>query len=157
MSAPIQSTSCFICSKHHGDIVSLGGAIYEDDIIYVTHAFPMEKLAQDVYLGWLIIETKRHAPGLADLTEREGQTIGAMATRLARSLKAMEGAEHIYSFVMGHHVPHFHMHIVPRYPGAPSQYWGMHVNEWPEAPRGGEKEIEALCERMRMCLQKSLT
>ena len=45
------------------------------------------------------------------------------------------------------------MHIVPRYPGAPHEYWGTQVDEWPDAPRGGPQEIEALCTRLRAYLE----
>jgi histidine triad (HIT) family protein len=79
-----------------------------------------------------------------------------MASRLARALKECEGAEHIYAFVLGDGMSrgHMHMHIVPRYPGAPREYWGTRVDEWPEAPRGGLPEIEALCARLRAYLQQ---
>jgi histidine triad (HIT) family protein len=60
-----------------------------------------------------------------------------------------EGAEHICMFVMGHHVPHLHIWVVPRYPGTPREYWGFRVDEWPEASKGGAEEIEILCDRIR--------
>jgi histidine triad (HIT) family protein len=49
--------------------------------------------------------------------------------RTARALKAVVGAEHVYSFVLGHHVPHLHIHVLPRYPGAPREFWGTRVDE----------------------------
>jgi histidine triad (HIT) family protein len=55
--------------------------------------------------------------------------------------------------VLGDRVPHLHVHVVPPYRGAPSKYWGVHVDEWPDAPRGGPKEIEAICERLRYYLK----
>lgn len=62
-------------------------------------------------------------------------------------------AEHVYEFVLGDNVPHFHVHIVPRYPGTPREYWGTRVDEWPDAPGGGPQEIAALCERVYNYLQ----
>jgi diadenosine tetraphosphate (Ap4A) HIT family hydrolase len=62
---------------------------------------------------------------------------------------------HIYSFVMGDHVPHLHVHLVPRYPGTPREYWGVRVSEWPNAPRGGVGEIDAVCGRLREALADS--
>jgi len=59
----------------------------------------------------------------------------------------------VYTFVIGDGVPHFHMHVVPRYPGAPREYWGVHVDEWPGAPRGGPPEIVALCARLHLYLE----
>lgn len=69
--------------------------------------------------------------------------------RLSRALTATEGAEHAYLFVLGHAVSHLHVWVVPRYPGTPREYWGMRVDEWSDAPRGGPEEIAALCERIR--------
>jgi histidine triad (HIT) family protein len=65
----------------------------------------------------------------------------------------VEDVEHIYAFVLGDGVPHLHVHVVPRYRGAPPKYWGVHVDEWSDAPRGGPKEIEAICERLRHYLK----
>ena len=47
-----------------------------------------------------------------------------------------------------------HIHLVPRYPGAPREYWGVHVDEWPDAPHGGPQEMAALCARLRAHLGK---
>jgi len=46
-----------------------------------------------------------------------------------------------------------HVHVVARYPGAPREYWGVHVDEWPDAAHGGAKKMEALCERLRAHLE----
>jgi NADPH:quinone reductase-like Zn-dependent oxidoreductase len=107
-------------------------------------------------LGYLMAETKRHTPGLAELTNQEAQALGLLVTRLSRALKACTEAEHVCSFVLGHDVPHMHIHVVPGYPGAPREYWGMHIGAWPDAPRGGAQEIAALCERLREYLQREV-
>jgi diadenosine tetraphosphate (Ap4A) HIT family hydrolase len=46
-------------------------------------------------------------------------------------------------------VPHVHVHVVGRCPGAPREYWGLRVDEWPEAPRGADGEIEMVANRVR--------
>jgi histidine triad (HIT) family protein len=146
------SADCFICRKHRGEILIPGGAIYEDDLVYAGHDSIPE--SQSIaYLGSLLVEPKRHVPGLADLTDNEAQAIGLLVTRLSRALMARERAQHIYSFVLGHHVPHLHVWVIPRYPGTPREYWGTRVDEWPEAPKGGAQEIAALCERIRVHLR----
>jgi histidine triad (HIT) family protein len=146
------SADCFICRKHRGEISLPGGAIYQDDLVYAGHAQIPEGQAT-VYLGWALVETRRHTPGLADLTDAEAQAVGLLVTRLSRALKTCVGAEHIYAFVLGHHVSHLHIHVVPRYPGAPREYWGVRVDEWPDAPHGGPPEIAALCARLRAFLE----
>ena len=127
-----------------------GGAIYEDDLLYAGHLGAQE--GQAAYLGYIMVETKRHAPGLADLTDVESQGVGLLVARISRALRDSEKAEHIYAFVIGDGVPHFHLHVIPRYPGAPREYWGVHVDEWPGAPHGGPQEIVALCTRLRTYL-----
>ena len=102
------------------------------------------------YLGYVFVETKRHARGLADLTDDEPSAVALAVSRLARALES-EGAENVYSFVFDH-IPHHHVHVVARYPGTPREYSGMRVDEWPEAPRGGEAEVSGLCRRLREAL-----
>ncbi len=147
-----RATDCFICRKHRDEISVPGGAIYEDDWVYAGHAQIHE--GQTVaYLGYLMVEPKRHVSGLPDLTDREAQSLGLWVARLSRALKISEGAEHVYAFVLGDRVHHLHIHVVPRYPGAPREYWGVHVDEWPDAPHGGPREIAELCARLRSHLQ----
>ncbi len=149
------SARCFICRKHLGQIQAPGGAIYEDDLIYVGHAsIPEEESV--TYLGALLVEPKRHALGLADLTRPEAERIGTWISRISKALLESEGAEHVYLFVLGHHADHLHLWVVPRYPGTPRDYWGMRVNEWPDAPQGGPPEIDALCQRLREYLDRSM-
>ena len=66
-----------------------------------------------------MIDIKRHVSGLAELQDDESAAVGRMLTRVSRALKACIGAEHIYSFVLGDHVPHLHIHLIPRYPNTP--------------------------------------
>lgn len=142
---------CFVCRKHRGEVSLPGGAIYQDAWVYAGHA-QIQAGQATAYLGYLMAEPKRHAPGLADLTDAEAQALGLLVVRLGRALVSTEGAEHVYAFVLGDGVPHVHVHVVPRYPGAPREYWGVHVDEWPAAPRGGPGEIAGLCARVRAYL-----
>jgi diadenosine tetraphosphate (Ap4A) HIT family hydrolase len=138
---------CFVCRKHQGKEAMPGGPIYEDDLIYASHkAMPPGGHA---YLGWCFVEPRRHAPGLADLTDAEAQAIGLLAARLSRALKAELEAEHVYAFVIGDNVSHLHVHLIARHPGAPREYWGVRVDEWPDAPTGDEEEIAGLVARLR--------
>jgi histidine triad (HIT) family protein len=108
------------------------------------------------YLGYVMAETKRHAPSFEDLTDAEAQALGLLVARLSRALRVCIGAEHIYAFKYGDHVPHIHIHIAGRYPEAPKGYWGVRVDEWPAAPHGGVEEIAALCEQLRAYLRGAL-
>ena len=148
-----QPEDCFICRKHRREIAMPGGMIYQDELVCGCHIGGPEQITeQKAYLGYLRVETRRHTPGLADLTDEEAQATGLLVTRLSRALKACANAEHVYAFVLGDHVPHLHIHILPRYPGAPREYWGTETNEWPDAPRGGITEIETVCSQLRAYL-----
>jgi len=142
---------CLVCRKHRDEVSVAGGAIYEDDILYVSHA-QMWGNETSHYLGHVFVEPRRHVAELADLTIEEAQAIGLYTSKLARALMQMESVEHVYSFVIGDGVPHVHVHVIGRYPGAPREYWGAKVDEWPEAPRGGEAEIAQVSARLRIFL-----
>jgi histidine triad (HIT) family protein len=133
---------CYVCEKHE----SGAGLIAGDDLIVVGHVLPDAPGANgQVYLGHLIVEPRRHVPGLADLTSAEAASLGQWAARAARALQA----EHVYSSVVGHRVDHLHLHLVPRYAGTPPEYWWPKLDEWPDAPMGGEREVTRLVDDMR--------
>lgn len=139
---------CFVCCKQRGEISVPGGVIFEDDLIYISHA-PLWGEEKEYYLGHVFVEPKRHVAELADPTENEAQTIGVYTSRVAKALLHTQGMERIYTFVIGDAVPHVHVHVIGRYPGAPREYWGPKVDEWPEAPRGKESEIGQVAGRLR--------
>lgn len=151
----VTQPDCFICRKHRREISLPGGAIYEDDEFYIGHISNATE-SRAAYLGYLMVEPKRHVAGLAELTDAEAQTIGLLVSRASRAVKACEGAEHIYAFVLGDNVPHLHIHVVPRYPAAPRKYWGTHVTNWPNAPRGDAQAIKDVCKRLRAYFESSI-
>ncbi|KFN01195.1 HIT domain protein [Bacillus clarus] len=139
--------NCFICQKHKGNIAVPGGAIYEDELVYVGHVRWEE---EKTYLGYVMIDIKRHVPGLVELTEEEAKAFGLITSRVSKALKECEDAEHIYTFVSGNGVPHMRMHIIPRYPNTPKEFWSpTKIASWKGAPYGNGEQIEKLCERIR--------
>jgi diadenosine tetraphosphate (Ap4A) HIT family hydrolase len=56
----------------------------------------------------------------------------------------------------GGRVPHRHVHVIIRHPGAPQEYWGVRVDEWPDAPQGDEAEITALVARLRTRIETTI-
>ncbi|MEH7223551.1 HIT family protein [Bacillus sp. JJ1566] len=142
---------CFICKKHKSLIQTAGETIYEDDYVYVGH---IDQNGEDSYLGHIIIDLKRHAPTLADMNMEEAKAFGMIMARVSKGLKETEKAEHIYSFVSGNAVPHLHMHIVPRYPNTPEEFWGPSaVYDWPDAPMGNNEQIVQVCRRLKAALE----
>jgi histidine triad (HIT) family protein len=113
---------CSFCASYEDLQYALGGIIYEDDLVSAHHYY---QEGEPNYLGHLVLRTKRHVPGLAELTEAEGQAFGLAVTR------------------------HLHLLLTARYPGAPQEFWRWKIGDWPDAPKGGAKEVIALCDQLR--------
>lgn len=144
---------CLVCRKHRerGPLVP-GGFVGEDDLVLVSHAAPAEVLGREgttAYLGQLFVEPRRHAPGLADLTDAESRAVGWWCAQASRALRDAAGAEHVYAAVFGDGVAHLHVHLLPRFPGTPREYWWTRVDEWPQARRGDIEEIGAFARELR--------
>jgi diadenosine tetraphosphate (Ap4A) HIT family hydrolase len=134
---------CSICAR-----IGRGhDLVLEDEHVVVEHLEP--QAGGTAYLGYLFVETRRHVAALDELTTEEAAAVGRAAARTARALRDAAGAEHVYAAVIGHHTPHFHLHVIARYPGTPREYWWVRVDEWPDAPRGDAQAIAAFCERLR--------
>lgn len=142
-----KAVSCFICDKHRSIIKTAGTTIYENEWVYVGH---IDREGKPNYAGHVMIDLKRHVPGMADMTGEEASAFGIAMSRVSRALTESEGAEHVYALVSGNSVPHLHMHLVARYPGTPEEHWGpMDVYDWEKAPMVGEEEIVSLCMRLK--------
>ena len=133
---------CPICAKHRGEGPLGGVRVWEDEHVVVFHA-------PAGFVGHLFVETKRHAPYLADLTEEEAAAVGRAAASVARALRAETDAEFVFSAVIGTGVPHFHQHLLVRYPGTPPELRWHESDEWEDAPHADEAELEAFCARLR--------
>jgi len=143
-------SDCFICDKH-ADPALAPLVLSADEHVVVAH-LPLVTPAgtqSQVYLGHLFVEARRHVGGLGELSADEAAAVGRHAARAGRALQVSEGAEHVYAAVIGHGVAHFHLHLIPRYPGTPREYWWTRVDEWPDAPRGDAGAAAALIERLR--------
>jgi len=149
---PFFDSNCVVCRKHRGEISTPHGPIFENELIFISHALPFGE-EKDHYLGHVLIETRRHIPELSELTEPEASAIGLYTKCTAEVLMQVMGMVHVYSFVFGDGVPHVHVHVIGRYPGAPREYWGSKVDEWPQAPHGTETEIGSLNQRLREYFQ----
>jgi diadenosine tetraphosphate (Ap4A) HIT family hydrolase len=139
--------SCFVCDKHRDPALD---PVAADDLVVVTHVSPTAPGTdgKPVYLGHLVVEPRRHAPGLADLTDAEGAAVGTWVARASRALRAA-GAEHVYSVVTGDRIDHLHQHLIPRYPGTPREYWWQRLDEWPEARLGGADDVARVVRGLR--------
>ncbi len=138
---------CLICAKHRGEGPLVGPQVWQDDHVVVSH----RPVGGDgtVFLGYLFVETRRHAAYLDELTDAEAGAVGRAVRRAARGLRAELGAEFVFSAIVGRGVAHFHQHLFVRHPGTPTSYGWTTSDEWPEAPRGRQADLVDLCARLR--------
>ena len=73
--------------------------------------------------GALLIIPNRHAPTILDLDASTLEAVGVEAQELSRALVEGFGATGVNIFQnngadANQHYPHYHMHVVPRYPGS---------------------------------------
>src|SRR6266508_463381 len=143
-------SKCLVCRELGGDVAVPGGLLWQDEQAVAFHVPPVEEVGNArPYLGHLLVVTRRHVARLGDLTAEEAAAVGRATARLARALTETGGAEWVYSAVIGTGVPHFHLHLVPRYPGTPRAVPWHQVNQWEGARRGGAEEIAEFVERLR--------
>jgi len=95
-----ETAGCVLCLKHRGEYAVPGGAIYAGELVYAGHAHLTEG-GSIQYLGWVTVETRRHIPGLAGLSDAEARGVGLLAMQLSCAIQDVTRAEHIYSFVLG--------------------------------------------------------
>ena len=82
---PLTRETCEICRKHRGDGPLKGQLVARLEGFWVYHAPPGEDgLAP---LGYLYVESDRHAPYLADLTAEEAAAVGRLRSQLAAALR----------------------------------------------------------------------
>jgi ATP adenylyltransferase len=110
---------CVICAKHRGEGPLKGELLGRRDEFWVYQApAGNDDLAP---LGELIIESDRHAPYLADLTDAEAAQLGRLRSQLAAALRDELGVELVFAAAIGRSVAHFHEFLVPRHAGIPAE------------------------------------
>lgn len=121
----------------------VGPVIYADDLIVVTH----RPLSDGVPMpGYLFVETVRHAPALADLTDDEAERAGWAVRRAAHALRTELSPEYVFSAVTGRSVAHFHQHVFVRPTGTPDSVdW---FASWTDGREVGESAVAALCTQL---------
>lgn len=142
---------CDVCGEVSGKLSLPGGLLWDTEDVVGFHVPPLREPSP--MLGHLLITPRRHVDTWAELTEEEAAGVGVAAAGLGRALRAVTGAERLYSAVMGHHSPHFHLHLFPRYPQTPGEFSFLRVDEWEGTPKGGARQIAAFADRLRGQLQ----
>lgn len=139
------SADCLVCREIAGQVELPGGFLVDEKLVLAFHIPPLEG---PHYLGHLLVVPRRRGPGLADVSDEEAAAVGVAAARSSRALVA-QGADHVFSAVIGTGQPHLHVHLVPRYPETPRDVLWHAVDEWEGARRGDAEEIAELVGRLR--------
>ena len=135
---------CPICAKHRGEGPLGGELVARLDGFRIYHAQPGEDGRAS--LGYLFIESERHAPHLDDLTDEEAMALGRLRTRLARALRAEVGAPQVFSAVIGRNIEHFHEQVVTRFADTPADVPWHQSDEY--APRADAEQVADLARRL---------
>jgi diadenosine tetraphosphate (Ap4A) HIT family hydrolase len=142
---------CLVCQELAGEVDLPGGLIAQDELAAAFHIPPREGQGTH-YLGHMLVVPRRHVDHLPDLTADEAATVMSLAHRLSRALRSARSPERIHLAVVGLGVPHFHLHVFPRYPGTPAEVDWQSADEWEGAPHGDAAEITALVGELRAAL-----
>jgi diadenosine tetraphosphate (Ap4A) HIT family hydrolase len=108
----------------------------------------------------MMLVSRRHVGGPAHFDDREAQSFGPTLRHLERSLEEVTGALRIYTAALGESSPHFHCHMVPRYPETPKGAKAWALFDLLRAAGAGEiavdlAEVARLSERYRLALAQS--
>ena len=92
--------------------------------------------------GWMMLITRRHVGGPAHFDDAEAASFGPTLRHLEKLLEEVTGALRIYTAAMGESSPHFHAHMVPRYPVMPKNARAWDVFDLQRASAAGELPVD---------------
>lgn len=99
-------------------------------ILWRSGGFALHALTDPTPLpGWLVLTSERHARAWYDLEPTELSELGTAAARVMAAQRSVLHADHVYAFAIGDVLHHFHLHLVPRYPGTPERLLGRRCFE----------------------------
>ena len=151
--SPAQSRACEICAKHRGEGPIKGQLVGRYAGFWVYHGQPgADGLSA---LGHLIIESDRHAPYLADLTDAEAAALGRLRSQVALTLREELAVPFVFAAVIGTGIAHFHEHLLPRHPDVPPEVlWHQSDEAGPQADAEAVAELaDRLAERLEQILE----
>jgi len=146
------SADCIICGKHKRDNPSVGGSIYEDDYVYLSH-YPLDETGQ-AHLGHLILEPKRHITGMEELNEQEQLSLIKTLTNAHHALKKVVNVDRIYTFSIGEQARHLHFHLIPRYDSTPKEFYGTRLMEYTGDRTSDEAKVKDLSVRIKSMIDR---
>ncbi len=115
-------SDCISCRANQDEIVTPGGALYDDGLWRLEHTFEPIPM-----VGWLVLKPLRHVETLADLTSEEAAALGSLLQRIPQAMRETLAPAKIYSVQFAELVAHLHIHFIPRAADLPEAYRGPAV------------------------------
>ena len=142
--------TCGVCGSLAGPEPAT--PLFENGLWHVRHISAPAGVA-----GWMLLVSQRHVAGPAHFDDREAANFGPTLRHLERCLEEITGALRIYTAAMGESHPHFHCHMVPRYPETPKGAKAWALFDLQRAAAAGEvtvdpAEVARISERYRTAL-----
>lgn len=101
--------NCSICEAH-----SKAKSLLPEDAFWILRQAPEEKGLE----GYLYLETKRHVESFFSVSPEEWSAMSHGMSVASEFLKSkVPKPEKVYWAVFAEKVPHFHIHLIPRYAG----------------------------------------
>jgi diadenosine tetraphosphate (Ap4A) HIT family hydrolase len=141
----VPMSDCLVCREVSGEIEVPGGPVLSSELALAVHIPPLN--GGDVYLGHLLIVTRRHVADFSGLNEPEASEIGVFMSRCSRALQSA-GAERVYVATIGHSADHLHVHLLPRWPETPTEIPWHSVDDWEGARRADFTQATSLVEAL---------
>lgn len=147
MKHPSFKEDCGVCQA-----LASATPLFENELWHVRHVDPPHGIP-----GWMMLVSRRHVGGPAHFDDREAASFGPTLRHLERCLEEITGALRIYTAALGESSPHFHCHMVPRYPETPKGAKAWALFDLLRAAGAGEisvdlAEVARLGERYRQAL-----
>jgi len=102
-----EEQNCIFCKIINKEISS--EKIYEDDKVYSFMDI------KPVSNGHLLLIPKKHVPWMQDVSDETISHIFQKAKYLMKILKQSLNCDFVQISIVGEEVPHFHIHLIPRY------------------------------------------
>ncbi len=103
----MNTENCIFCKIIKNEIPS--EKIYEDEKVF---AFMDIKPVSE---GHILLIPKEHTPWMQDVSDEMIEYIFKKAKNLMQVLKQSLGCDFVQLSIVGEEVPHFHIHLIPRY------------------------------------------
>ena len=137
MKHPSYVVGCRVCEINAGETPAIGGIVFENDLWLIRHAPPPYSVP-----GWMMLHAQRHVAGPAYFDDAEAANFGLALRHFECVLEQVTGALRIYTAALGESFPHFHGHMIPRYPEMPFGATAMAVFDLPRRAAAGEIRVD---------------